>query len=348
MPITFLRRGGVVAALLLVIVLAGALAGCTPPDRTAAPTATVEGASGHVSADLPSENPEVLVENPQPQLPVTVTGADGETQTVESVDRIVALDRAGALSRMVWSLGLGDRLVGRDIASDFPGVEHLPELAPGGHAVNPETVMSLQPDLILTDSTVGPSKAMDGFRAAGIPVVYVSDDRTIDTVGELVDEIAAATGLGHEAAGVREAVETDIAEASERAQAKSDGRRMMMLYLRGTTTAMIAGEGTGAGELITALGGVDAAADSGAGDGFTPLTPEALVAAAPDTVIVMTGGLESIGGIDGMMELPGFAQTPAGAARSVIDVPDSQLLSFGPQTGRVIDAMADALFGDAG
>lgn len=349
MPTTFLRRRGVVAVLLLVIVFAGAaLTGCTPPDRAAAPTPTVAGASGHVSADFPPTDPEVLVADPRPRFPVTVTGADEVESVIESADRIITLDRAGALSRMVWALGLGDRLVGHDVASDFPGVAHLPELTPGGHAVNPEAVMALKPDLIITDGTVGPSKAVRGFRDAGIPVVHVGGDRTLSTVGTLVDEVAAAVGLGHEADRVRGAVEDGIARATERAQSMADGRRMLMLYLRGTTTAMIAGDGTGAGELIAALGGVDAAGDSGAGDGFTPLTPEALVTAAPDTVIVMTGGLESIGGMDGMMELPGFAQTPAGATRSVIDVPDSQLLSFGPQTGHVIDAMADALYGGSG
>lgn len=345
MPIAFHRPKGAVLAILLIVVVLGALTGCTPPDRASAPTPSIAAAEGHVSAELSPENPEVLVDAPAPKLPVTVTGADGHEVTVESVDRIITLDRAGALSRMVWSLGLGDRLVGRDIASDFPGIAGERELTPGGHTVNPETVMSLQPDVIITDGTIGPAKAIRGFRDAGIPVVYVGSDRTLDTVGGLVDSVAAAVGLGHAAKVVRDHVEGDIAAASARAQGRADGRRMMVLYLRGTTTAMIAGNGTGAGGLITALGGVDAAGDSGTGTGFTPLTPEALVAAAPDTVIVMTSGLESIGGMDGMMELPGFAQTPAGAARSVLDVPDSQLLSFGPQTDHVIDAMADALYG---
>lgn len=60
----------------------------------------------------------------------------------------------------------------------------------------------------------------------------------------------------------------------------------------------------------------------------------------------MSSGLESVGGVDRLLEVPGVSQTPAGKNRSVLDVPDSELLSFGPNTPGVIDAMAVALYGD--
>ncbi len=140
-------------------------------------------------------------------------------------------------------------------------------------------------------------------------------------------------------------VDADLAAATEYAQAGADGRKMMVLYVRGTGVAMIAGPESGGRSLITRLGGVDAGEGVGIGGAFTPLTPEALIAAAPETIIVMTGGLESVGGVDGLLEIPGVAQTPAGKNKSVLDVPDSQLLSFGSQTPTVLRAMADALYG---
>ena len=42
------------------------------------------------------------------------------------------------------------------------------------------------------------------------------------------------------------------------------------------------------------------------------ITSEALVEAAPDVILMTTTGLESVGGIDGLLEIPGIAQTPAG------------------------------------
>ena len=48
---------------------------------------------------------------------------------------------------------------------------------------------------------------------------------------------------------------------------------------------------------------------------FRPLTSEGLINAAPTCILVMSGGLESVGGVDGLLKLPGVGQTPAGAAR---------------------------------
>ena len=75
------------------------------------------------------------------------------------------------------------------------------------------------------------------------------------------------------------------------------------------------------------------------------MTPEALAKAAPDTVIVMSDGMKSAGGVDGVVSAPGVAQTPAGKNRSVVDILDSALFSFGPGEGAIIDALTDALYG---
>ncbi|MDU6479406.1 MAG: ABC transporter substrate-binding protein, partial [Corynebacterium kroppenstedtii] len=178
-------------------------------------------------------------------------------------------------------------------------------------------------------------------------VVRTDRDRNLDNADNLMKEIGRA--LGDEDAGNQAAqkVREGIESASKAAQAESDHRRMIMLYLRGTNVSMIAGPKSGAPDLIKSLGGVDAGEGLGLDKAFTNLTSEALVKAAPDTIIVMKEGLESIGGLDGLHKLPGFDQTPAGAHNSVLTVPDSHLLSFGPDAGNVITAMAQALYGDS-
>ena len=59
----------------------------------------------------------------------------------------------------------------------------------------------------------------------------------------------------------------------------------------------------------------------------------------------MTEGLQSVGGVDGLMKaIPAIEQTPAGQNRRIIDMSDSQILSFGPRTAHVLDALARALY----
>ena len=58
----------------------------------------------------------------------------------------------------------------------------------------------------------------------------------------------------------------------------------------------------------------------------------------------MTGGLDSIGGVEGLEQIPGIAQTPAGRSQRIVDMADGVILSFGPNTGKVLDALARAVY----
>ena len=57
----------------------------------------------------------------------------------------------------------------------------------------------------------------------------------------------------------------------------------------------------------------------------------------------MSKGLESVGGVSGLVKLPGIAQTPAGKSSRIIDVDDSLLLSFGPRTPSLVTQLGKAL-----
>ena len=48
-------------------------------------------------------------------------------------------------------------------------------------------------------------------------------------------------------------------------------------------------------------------------------------------------------GIDGLLDLPGVAQTAAGRERRVIAVDDEVLLSYGPRTGALVELLRAAL-----
>ena len=65
---------------------------------------------------------------------------------------------------------------------------------------------------------------------------------------------------------------------------------------------------------------------------FNALSSEELIKLQPDVLLLMTKGLTSVGGISGLLALPGIAQTPAGQHKRVVTVDDSLLLSFGPRT----------------
>ncbi len=116
--------------LLLPLVTVLGVAGCS----TGATLVRGGPAPGARTAVIADRDPRPVAEDPvPPSLPATVRSFDGVDVTVTDVSRIVTADRSGTLAQTVFSLGLGDNLVGRSTAS-FPASEHLPNVTPAGTA----------------------------------------------------------------------------------------------------------------------------------------------------------------------------------------------------------------------
>lgn len=312
---------------------------------------------GPSTAVLPDSAIEPISDSPEQQLPSTVTsqvqGGGAEEVTVNSTDRVVALDLAGSIAASAWALGFGETLVGKDQSTTFPGTEDIETVTSGGHTVNAEAVIGVKPDVVITDGTIGPRDVIEQLRDVGITVVFVENDPSFAGAESLVQQVAAVYGA--EAAGAQLAerigdeVDAKIAEIAEMVPAAEGDRvRILFLYLRGNAGVYyMFGSESGADQLIQALGGVDVAGELG-WTGMKPMTDEALVSANPDLILTMTGGIESVGGVDGLVqEKPAIAVTAAGEHRRVVDMDDGAVLSFGPRSAEVIDALARAIYAPA-
>jgi iron complex transport system substrate-binding protein len=358
-----LRTTTLLAACAIVVALSGcSIAPATSSDPTVSPSSAVPLAeldiladphswSGPSTAVLPDSDvaaPEVA---PEQSLPAKVTSRDldGDTTvTVESTERILPMDISGSIAATVFGLGFGDSVVGRDISTTFPAAAELPLVTSSGHTVNSEAILALRPTVVITDGTIGPVDVVLQLRDAGIAVVFVDTEPSIAGVGDLALQVA--TALGAPAAG--ESLATDLVEGIEEKVAEiaaivpaGDPLRMMFLYLRGTSGIYyLFGSESGADVLISALGGIDVAAEIGL-EGMRPMTDEAMVAANPDLILVMTDGLESVGGVDGLLESkPAIELTDAGQNRRFVDMADGDILAFGPRTAAVLDALARAIY----
>lgn len=320
-----MRRALAVGAL---SVLLAAATGCG-----SSPTADLPGAAPHPDPTLAS--PDVA---PVPELPVTVTSADGSTVTVTDVSRIVPLQ--GDLAEVVFDLGLGEHVVGRDISATFEEASDLP-LVTRAHDVSAESVLSLHPTLVLVDGDTGPPEAIEHIRRVGIPVLEIERPTRIEDIVPRIH--AVATALGVPAAGEALAAETDERLADARgATPEGEPPSVAFLYLRGSAGVyLLGGPGSGVDSMIRAAGGVDAGTEMGLENPFTPITAEALVQAAPDVVLLTTTGLDSVGGVAGLTEIAGIAQTPAGRDGRVATLEDGLLFSFGARTPEAIEALAD-------
>lgn len=308
-------------------------------------TATPAGKPARSAPSAP-DRVEPLSPSPAPVLPVTVPSVDGARVTVASADRVVPL--TGSLNEIVHTLGLGKQVVARDITATFEQAARLPVVT-RGHDVSAESVLSLRPTLVLAETTSGPAEAIQQIRDAGIPVLVIAPAKSLEDVPKRIDAVATALGVKEAGTQLNQRTADRIAAVRKDVPAAAGKKpRVAFLYLRGTASVyLLGGSDSGAASLLEAVGAVDTGKDSGLGKDFTPITSEALAAAAPDAILVMAKGLESVGGVDGLVKIPGVAQTPAGMDRRVLSVDDGVLLNYGPRTDQVLASLVAQLYGKA-
>jgi iron complex transport system substrate-binding protein len=312
-------RAGAVVAIVALAMLASACGG---------PTARSSSDGYHAPVRIPAATPT-------PDLPVTVTSADGTKVTIRDVSRIVPLWTN--LSEVVYSIGLGPNVVGRDTSTTFAPANRLPAVT-RGHDLSAEAVLSLKPTLVLADDETGPPEALAQIRAAGVPVVVFPRANRVEDIQRDIVAVADAVGLPGQGDRLARQTQRKLGEAQRSVPHAEHRPRVAFLYLRGTAGVyLIGGPGSGADSMIDAAGGTDAGTAMGLRRPFTPITSEAMVQAAPDVILTTSTGLASVGGIDGLLGLAGIAQTPAGQDRRIITQDDGALYSFGARTPEVIE-----------
>ncbi len=265
----------------------------------------------------------------------TTACAGTNTPRETSGERIVTL--TAGITEAVFALGAGDLVVARDISSTIDEAADLP-IVTTAHDINVEALLAVRPTLVLIDEDSGPQTALDQIESTGVRIELVENATKVDDIVPRLERVASILGLEDRATRLSEAINSDLTRL-EKDPALADVR-VAFLYLRGPAGVyLIGGPGSGPDSIITATGAIDAGTSIGLDLAFTPLTPEAMVEAAPDVLLVTTTGLTSVNGVDGLVELAGVAQTPAGKAKRVITVEDGLLFSFGPRTPSLIESL---------
>lgn len=262
---------------------------------------------------------------------VTVIDAYGEEVVITDASRIITV--GGSVTEIVFALGAGEQVIARDSSSLYPPeVDELDEI---GYIrqLSAEPIVALDPTLIITTPDAGPEEAVEQLQAVGVTFLVVPNEDSIAGVIEKTQTIAQA--LGREEAGevIITQLEADYAQAQALLETVESRPRVMFIYARGAGAVSVAGTNTSAETMIALAGGENAVSEY---EGYRPITAEAVVASAPDVILLMTRGLDSLDGVAGLLEQPGIAQTPAGENERVIAMDDLYLLGFSTRTGTAV------------
>ena len=251
-----------------------------------------------------------------------------------SAQRVVVL--ANGVAEIIQALNGQWIMVGRDISSTEDSLSNIP-IVTSGHQVLPEKIIALKPDLVIVDASTGPKAAIESIKAAGITVTETPESWSLEDLPIKVRAVGRAIGAVQQAEQLVQELNQSL-----KVSTLKNSPRVAFLYLRGTSSIyLIGGAGSGADSLFKAIGAIDVGAQA-LDRPFNTLTAESLATLNPDVIVVMSKGLESVGGVEGLLKLPGVSQTAAGKNSAIIDVDDSLLLSFGPRTPSLIEALAVA------
>ena len=239
--------------------------------------------------------------------------------------RIVAL--GGDITETVYALDAQQGLVGVDSTSQWPAAARaLPDV---GYVrqLAAEGVLALRPELILATHDAGPPPVIAQLREAGVRIEMMPTTRTPEGVAAKVRAIGHALGRDAAADALAQRLETRYAELAKTVAGMQ--RHPRVLFLMATEgSPKAAGRDTAAASAIALAGGAQIAEDF---SGYKSVSAEALVALAPEVILLMRERERDVGGVDGVLRMPGVALTPAGKARRIVFVDGQALLGFGPR-----------------
>ncbi len=255
------------------------------------------------------------------------------SRALDAAPRVVSV--GGALTEIVYALGVGGLLVGTDTTSAFPEAARKTPKVGYARALSAEGVLSLGPTLVLAGAEAGPPVVIEQIRAAGVRVVRAEAGHGIDVLIANVRHVAAA--LARDAEGERLAadVRARFDDVQRRIKRSSAAPRVLFVLSHAPNNVQVAGRETAADALMTAAGAANAMRGF---NGYRPLTAEAVVAAAPQAIVATRQGVEVLGGTARLLAQPGLGLTPAGREGRVFAGDALWLLGGGP---RWPDAVAE-------
>jgi len=264
---------------------------------------------------------------------------------VAKARRIVSV--GGALTEIVYALGAQGELVGVDTTSLYPVVaQQLPQV---GYArtLSAEGVLSLAPTQLIATEEAGPQAVLRQVRDAGVPVAVLSANNQFEGLLERVKQVGQITGRADPAARLAQALQQQWDGALGKVRQRQHAPvRVLFILAHAPNQVMVGGRQTGADAMLAYAGAVNVMGGSAGFAGYKPLTPEAVIAARPDIVLVTDQGLKASGGVDGILKLPGLAQTPAGRKQRIVSQEAMLLLGFGPRMPQALMEL-DAAFAKA-
>ncbi|MGB9681439.1 MAG: ABC transporter substrate-binding protein [bacterium] len=266
----------------------------------------------------------------------TVFGAEFPLKVRDDAKRTVIISRlpqriisiAPANTEILFSLGLGDKVVGVTTWCDYPKEATKKEKIGDFQAPNVEKILSLKPDLVLATGGIQ-MPIVEKLQQLGI-TVYVIDPKTIDDVITTIYKVGHITGQDKVARDLGFNLKFRVSTVVSRV--KKAQQKPKVFFELWHEPLMSVGPGSFVDDLIKKAGGINIA-----GNAKTPypiFSLEELIKEDPDVII---GAASSMGaGPLNVATRPGWSSLKAVKEGRIFTIDDNIIFRPGP---RLVDAL---------
>jgi iron complex transport system substrate-binding protein len=269
------------------LTLALLLAACGAPAATQAPATAAPAATPSAVASTPPETAapgESESAGPSAAAAIELVDGLGRTVTLDGpAERIVSL--APSNTEILYAIGAGEQVVGRDDLSDFPAeAQQATSVGSTFGALNTEAIVDLEPDLVLAAEVNTPEQVAE-LESLGLTVYYLGNPDDFEGLWANLGIAGTLAGRDAEAAALVESLDARY-EAVLAAVADATETPTVFYELDATdpTKPFTVGPGSFMDTMIELAGGENVG--RALATEFAQMSSEELVAADPDPIIL--------------------------------------------------------------
>jgi iron complex transport system substrate-binding protein len=305
-------------------------------------SALVMGACSILPTTPPATAPTAALAPTQMAPTATAHPTATPASSAQPAQRIVSL--APSNTEILFALGAGKQLVGRDSFSDFPPEAiDVPDIGGGFMALNTEMIVAAKPDLVLASPLTPPEQIAD-LSKIGLNVHVVQNPASFEDLFGNLEEVAALTGHESEGAALVTALRARV-QAVNAQVALAETRPLVYYELDATdpNAPYTSGPGTFVDLLIHSAGGTNFGAEL-SGE-WVQVSVEELLSRQPDIIIL---GDFTYGGVtaEQLRTRPGWDALTAVQENHIFTFDDKIVSRPGPRLVDGLEAMAKLLHPD--
>lgn len=216
--------------------------------------------------------------------PLTFSDGLGRTVTLAApAQKIVSL--APSTTEMLYAVGAGDQMVGRDSFSNYPEeATTLTDIGGSNGSYSYDSIAALQPDLVVA-AAINTEDQVKALNDLGLTVYYVGNPTTLEDLYASLVTIGELTGHKDEAVDLTDSLNSRV-QAVLDAVARANTKPVVFYELDGSDPSKpwTSGPGTFMDMLITLAGGKNVG--SSLSSAWAQISVEELLTQNPDVILL--------------------------------------------------------------